>query len=116
MERTRQHGGLTLGPEDQVSYAVNSPGTFHPSLLTYPKQLSLCIKICLSLFHERECNHGRLNGKQDFSHYVSIPHMIKLALGPSKYKLQRLLPALDLSNKVKGVNSRITPVAAKDRW
>lgn len=47
------------------------------------------------------------------SHY---PHMIKLAVGPNKWKLQRLLAALDLFNKVKGANSRITPDAAKDRW
>lgn len=47
---------------------------------------------------------------------MSLPHMIKLAVGPSEYKLQRLLAALDLFNKVKGADSRITPDAAQDRW
>lgn len=63
----------------------------------------------------RQYNNGRWNGKQDLPlcHY---PLMIKLAVGPSKYELQRLLAALDLYNKVKGANSRMTPDAAKDRW
>lgn len=45
---------------------------------------------------------------------MSILHMIKLAVGPSKYKLQRLLAALDLFNKVKEADSRITSDAATD--
>lgn len=47
---------------------------------------------------------------------LSLYCMVKLAVGPRKCKLQQLLAALDLFNKVKGANSRITPDAAKDRW
>lgn len=44
------------------------------------------------------------------------PHMIKLVVGRSKCKLQWCLAALDLFNKVEGVDSRIPPDAAEDRW
>lgn len=47
---------------------------------------------------------------------MSLLDMIQLAVGASTFKLQRLLAALDLFNKVKGAGSRITPDAAKDRW
>lgn len=47
---------------------------------------------------------------------MSPLNMIKLAVGPCKCKLQWLLAALDVFNKVKGADSRITPDAAKDRW
>lgn len=39
------------------------------------------------------------------SHYVT-----------SRHKPQRSALVLDLFNKVKGVDSRITPDTAKDRW
>lgn len=47
---------------------------------------------------------------------MPVPHMITLEVGPCKCKLQLLLAALDLLNKVTGVDWRITPDAAKDRW
>lgn len=47
---------------------------------------------------------------------ISGMEMIKLAFGPDKCILHQLLGALDLFNKVKGANSRITLDAAKDRW
>lgn len=48
--------------------------------------------------------------------HLPLPSMIKLAVGLSECKLQQLLASLDLSNKVKVGDSRITPGAAEDRW
>lgn len=55
---------------------------------------------------------GELERELVLYHYSEA----ELAPRPAKLKFQWLLASLHLLNKAKGVHSRITPDAAKDRW